>query len=144
MHALKALPSNWQRKLAPVCVSVKLKLAVVRFVGFAGFAVIVGVGGGVVLIVHVKAGGGALITRSVLSLHRERMTALTQARVNSWTRARAERAAIQLTEETHPRLRIRKAETRVGLIRRIRRRRGDRRRRWRRSVNVQVKLVAGL
>ena len=54
MHPLNALPSSWQRKLTPDCVSVKLKLALVWFVGFAGFEVIVGAGGGVVLMVQVK------------------------------------------------------------------------------------------
>ena len=54
MHALKALPSNWQRKLTPACVSVKLKLALVWFVGLAGVEVIVGVGAGVALMVQVK------------------------------------------------------------------------------------------
>jgi hypothetical protein len=51
-QALKALPSSWHKKLTPVCVSVKLKLALVWFVGFAGFDVIVGAGGGVVSIVQ--------------------------------------------------------------------------------------------
>jgi hypothetical protein len=35
-------------------VSVKLKLALIWFVGFAGFEVIVGIGGAVVLTVQVK------------------------------------------------------------------------------------------
>ena len=34
--------------------SLKLKLALVWFVGFAGFDVMLGAGGGVVLITHVK------------------------------------------------------------------------------------------
>ena len=51
---MKALPSSWHRKFTPACVSLKLKLALVWFVGFAGFEVIVGAGGGVVSMVQVK------------------------------------------------------------------------------------------
>ena len=54
MHPLNALPSSWQRKLTPDCVSVKLKLALARLEGLAGVDVIVGAGGGVVLMVQVK------------------------------------------------------------------------------------------
>ena len=51
------------------------------------------------------------------------MASLSQAGVTRRTSARTECAAIQLAEETHPCLCVRKAETRAGLIRRIRRRR---------------------
>jgi len=53
-HALNPLPSSWHKKLTPVWLSVKLKLALVWFVGLAGVEVMVGVGGGVVSIVHAK------------------------------------------------------------------------------------------
>ena len=45
MQAVKALPSSWQRKLTPACVSLKLKLALIWLVGLAGAEVIVGGGG---------------------------------------------------------------------------------------------------
>jgi hypothetical protein len=54
VHALNTLPSNWQRKITPVCVSVKLKLALAALEGLAGVDVIVGASGGVVLMVQVK------------------------------------------------------------------------------------------
>jgi hypothetical protein len=53
-QALKALPSSWHRNFTPVCVSLKPKLALVWPVGFAGFEVMVGAGGGGALIVQVK------------------------------------------------------------------------------------------
>ena len=53
-QAVKALLSSWQRKLTPVCVSLKLKLAPVWLVGLAGVEVMVGIGGAVVLMVQVK------------------------------------------------------------------------------------------
>jgi hypothetical protein len=46
VQAVKAVVSSWQRKVTPVCVSLKLKLALVWFVGLAGDAVMVGAGGG--------------------------------------------------------------------------------------------------
>jgi hypothetical protein len=54
VQALNPLPSSWHKKVTPACVSLKLKLALVWFVGLAGFEVIVGAGGNVVLIVQVK------------------------------------------------------------------------------------------
>jgi hypothetical protein len=54
VQALNALPSSWQRKLTPALVSVKLKVALVWFVGFVGAEVMVGWGGAVVLMVQVK------------------------------------------------------------------------------------------
>jgi hypothetical protein len=53
-QALNALPSSWQRKLTPACVSLKLKLALVWLVGLAGVELIVGAGGGVVIMLQVK------------------------------------------------------------------------------------------
>ena len=52
-HGANALPSSEQRKLVPAFASEKSKVADVPFVGFAGFELIVGAGGGVVSIVHV-------------------------------------------------------------------------------------------
>ena len=51
---LNELPSSWHRKLTPAAVSVKLKLALVWFVGLAGVEVITGVGGPVGLTFQVN------------------------------------------------------------------------------------------
>jgi hypothetical protein len=53
-QALYVLPSSWHRKLTPPWLSVKLKLALVWFVGFAGVAVMDGAGGAVVSIDQAK------------------------------------------------------------------------------------------
>jgi hypothetical protein len=57
VQAAKADPSRLQLKVAVESVSVKEKLALVWFVGFAGFAVIVGAGGAVESTVHVALAG---------------------------------------------------------------------------------------
>ena len=53
VHATKLPVSSLHRKLTPVSVSLKLKLAFELFDGFDGFDVIVGAGGATVSIVHV-------------------------------------------------------------------------------------------
>ena len=52
-----ALLSSWHRNVTPASVSLKLKLALVWVVGFAGVDVITGAGGGVVSMVQVKLVG---------------------------------------------------------------------------------------
>src|SRR5919204_1919457 len=57
VHDANALPSRLHVKLAPACVSLKEKLAVVWVVGLGGDDVIVGAGGATVSIVQVKEAG---------------------------------------------------------------------------------------
>src|ERR1019366_6824856 len=78
----------------------------------------------------------ALVADSILRLHRKDVAALSQrASVGHRARAGTESAAIQLAQESHPRLRVAEAEAGAGVVPRVDRARGDGSGRWRRRVD---------